>query len=239
MIKKLIECYIRRTKNSKFSFDKNTTYPIIISLILRKIFALFRGLKLCLVHRNLNKIFLGKSVDIFNIHNIKIGNNVIIGNYVRLYALGLSPLSIGNNVNIGSFTQIVISTTFNDYGEHIKIGDNVGIGEFSYLGGAGGLTIGDDTIIGQYFSAHPENHFYSDSCVLIREQGVHRQGISIGTNCWIGSKVTILDGVIIGDGCVIAAGAVVTKSYPKNVVIAGVPAKIIKRTQLEGPCLSS
>ncbi|MBL0192543.1 MAG: hypothetical protein IPQ18_14745 [Saprospiraceae bacterium] len=38
-------------------------------------------------------------------------------------------------------------------GEFIKIGNNVGIGEFAYLGGAGGLEIGDECIIGQYFSA--------------------------------------------------------------------------------------
>ena len=50
----------------------------------------------------------------------------------------------------------------------------------------------------------------------------------IGSNCWIGAKATILDGVHIGDGCIVAAGAVVTKSFPDNVIIGGVPAKIIK-----------
>ena len=62
----------------------------------------------------------------------------------------------------------------------------------------------------------------------IRQQGVTRKGINIGRNCWIGSKVTILDGVTIGEGCIIAAGAVVTQSFPENSVIAGVPAKLIK-----------
>jgi acetyltransferase-like isoleucine patch superfamily enzyme len=62
----------------------------------------------------------------------------------------------------------------------------------------------------------------------IRLQGVTRKGIRIGNNCWIGSKVTILDGVTIGDGCILAAGTVVTKSFPANSIIGGVPAKIIK-----------
>ena len=112
---------------------------------------------------------------------------------------------------------------------YIFLGKNVGFGEFSYLGGAGGLEIGDDTIIGQYFSAHPENHNFNDDKKSIRLQGVSRKGIKIGKNCWIGSKVTILDGVNIGKNSVIASGAVVNKSFEDNVVIGGVPAKIIKK----------
>lgn len=52
--------------------------------------------------------------------------------------------------------------------------------------------------------------------------------INIGTNCWSGSKVTVLDGVAIGNGCIIAAGNIVTKSFPDNSNIGGIPAKIIK-----------
>jgi acetyltransferase-like isoleucine patch superfamily enzyme len=62
----------------------------------------------------------------------------------------------------------------------------------------------------------------------IRHQGVSRKGIKIGKNCWIGSKVTVLDGVTIGTGSIIAAGSVVTKSFPENSIIGGVPAKLLK-----------
>jgi acetyltransferase-like isoleucine patch superfamily enzyme len=57
---------------------------------------------------------------------------------------------------------------------------------------------------------------------------VNRKGIKIGKNCWIGSKVSILDGVQLGNGCIVAAGAVVTKSFPDNSIIGGVPAKLLK-----------
>lgn len=52
--------------------------------------------------------------------------------------------------------------------------------------------------------------------------------VVIGDNVWIGEGVVIMPGVSIGDNVIIGANAVVTHSFPKNVVIAGVPAKIIK-----------
>ncbi|HRG64783.1 MAG TPA: acyltransferase, partial [Saprospiraceae bacterium] len=148
--------------------------------------------------------------------------------YVFVSALGRGHVRFGHNTSIGAFGRVVLSTTFQNPGAFIHIGNNVGIGEFAYLGGGGGLEIGNDCIVGQYFSCHPENHLTHDVDTLIRHQGVVRQGIKIGSNCWIGSKVTILDGVQIGDGCIIAAGSVVNRSFDANSVIAGVPAKLIK-----------
>lgn len=228
MLKKIIENYIRESKNNTFSFDENISSSLILSLVFNKLFSFFRSLKVLSITKGRKKVFLGKSVSFFNKKNILLGNNISIGDFVKLSALGSGSLRIGNNVNIGSFSQIIISTTFCDIGKYITIGNNVGIGEFSYIGGAGGLTIEDNTIIGQYFSAHPENHNYKNKDLLIREQGVNRVGIKIGSNCWIGSKVTILDGVIIGNNCIVAAGAVVTKSCPEGVLIGGVPAMILK-----------
>ncbi len=53
--------------------------------------------------------------------------------------------------------------------------------------------------------------------------------VKIGKNCWLGSSVTILKGVELGDNVTVGANSVVTKSFPSNCVIAGVPAKIIKQ----------
>ena len=76
---------------------------------------------------------------------------------------------------------------------------------------------------------HSENHNFSDSEILIKDQGVNRKGIIIGNNCWIGSKATILDGVVIEDGVIIAAGAVVKEGvYNSNGIYGGVPAKFLK-----------
>lgn len=231
MLKRLLETYVKKTKNADFYFDSKVSSSLLLEFFFEKLWSLLRGLKVISITRGKKKVFLGRSVQMFNKKNIHIGNNVNIGDHVKLSALGSQPLLIGDNVNIGAFSQLVISTTFYNVGKYIRIGDNVGMGEFAYLGGAGGLSIGANTIIGQYFSTHPENHVFADSQILIREQGVVRDPISIGENCWIGSKVTILNGVTIGNGCVLAAGAVVTNSFPDNVVIGGVPARILKRIE--------
>lgn len=52
--------------------------------------------------------------------------------------------------------------------------------------------------------------------------------ITIGNGCWIGTRVIILPGVSIGNGCVIAAGSVVTKNFPDNCLLGGVPSKVIR-----------
>lgn len=226
-MKTQIEKFIR-LRNPNFNFDSNLNGAALVFFIWVQICGLIRGLKLIAYFKNPKMAILGKRVSLFNSPKIQFGKFLKLGNDVYISALGKTGITIGNNVGIGSFSRVIVSTSLNDLGQFIKIGNNVGIGEFAYLGGAGGLEIGDECIVGQYFSCHPENHIASDISVSIRHQGVTRNGIKIGKNCWIGSKVTILDGVEIGNGCIIAAGAVVNKSFPENSIIGGVPAKLLK-----------
>lgn len=172
--------------------------------------------------------FFGKRVSIFNIAQVKLGKWVVIHEGVYLSALGKGTLSIGNNSGIGAYSRVEISQSFHDLGEFIRIGKNVGIGPFASLGGAGSLEIGDDCIVGPYFSCHPENHVFDHIQLPIRLQGVERKGIKIGANCWIGAKVAILDGVEVGEGSVIAAGAILTQSFPPYSIIGGVPARVLR-----------
>ena len=230
MIRKVI-LFIGRKKNPSFDIDRNVTSFMLFWFAFYKLIAFTRGMRLFFSFKLPQLIFLGSGVKIIGINHIHFGKIIQIEDHVLISGFGKKGMSIGNNVWIGAFSRLKVSFSVNHPGSHITIGNNVGIGEYAHLGGAGGLDIGDDCIIGPYFSCHPENHIFSDSRILIREQGAARKGIVIGKNCWIGAKVTVLDGVTIGDNCVIAAGAVVSKSMPSNSVIGGVPARLIRQRE--------
>ena len=226
-MKSLIERIIR-FRNPAFHFDPALNSVALFQFIWMQAINLIRAMRLFIYLRNPKGALFEKGVRFFNIPKVKWGKFLKLGRNVYISALSKDGVTFGNNVGIGAYSRIIVSTSLNNIGSFIKIGNNVGIGEFAYLGGAGGLEIGDGCIVGQYLSCHPENHIADDLNVEIRLQGVIRKGIKIGKNCWIGSKVTILDGVEVGDGCIIAAGAVVNKSFPTNSIIGGVPAKLLK-----------
>ncbi|MBD2769112.1 acyltransferase [Hymenobacter sp. BT664] len=225
-MKNILEIWVRR-RNPDFALHAAVSSGMLLSFGLSTAASLLRGARLWLRGRASGGAMLGQDVRFQYLSLIRFGRWLKVGDHVRFSGLGLGGLTLGDRVSIGAFSQVIVSTSLADPGQFIRLGNRVGIGEFAYLGGGGGLSIGDDCIVGQYFSCHPENHQHADPEQLIRLQGVTRRGISIGANCWIGSKVTVLDGVRIGAGCVVAAGAVVTRSVPAGCVVAGVPARVI------------
>lgn len=114
-----------------------------------------------------------------------------------------------------------------DYGENIEIGENFFANFNLTILDEAKVMIGDNVFIG------PNVSFYT-ACHPLEAEERNRliewaEPITIGNNVWIGGSVTIVPGVTIGDNCVIGAGAVVTKSFPENCLIAGNPAKVIRR----------
>ena len=73
------------------------------------------------------------------------------------------------------------------------------------------------------------NHVYADPSRTIREQGHSAASIVVGDDVWIGAHAAILAGVTIGNGAVVGAGAVVTHDVAPYTVVAGIPARVIKR----------
>lgn len=151
-----------------------------------------------------------------------------IGRGTRLsWTATLSPgkgrIEIGRNGLIKSQAMLVT------YGGSIVIGDRVSINPFCVLYGQGGLRIGSDVLIAAHVTIVPANHRFDLPDVIIRKQGEDRLGITIDDDVWIGTGARILDGVTIGRGSVIAAGAVVTKSVEPYTVVAGVPARPIRK----------
>ena len=113
---------------------------------------------------------------------------------------------------------------YTDFGKNINVGKNVFINSCCCFQDQGGITIGDNTLIGHNVILATLNHDFSPN----KRSILHPSPIVMGKNVWIGSRATILSGVTIGDGAIVAAGSVVTKNVPSNKVVAGVPAKVIK-----------
>ncbi len=113
---------------------------------------------------------------------------------------------------------------YTDCGINITVGKNVFINACCKFQDQGGITIGDGVLIGHNVTLATLNH---DERPEFR-QNITPKSIKIGNNVWIGSNATILQGVTIGDGAIIGANAVVTKSVPKNAVVVGIPAKVIR-----------
>ncbi len=122
-------------------------------------------------------------------------------------------------------TTTVFVPFHTNFGKHIRIGRNVFINHDCTLLDMGGITIGDDVLIGPKVSLIAENHPLdpNDRKTLVA------QPITIRRNAWIGAAAAILPGVTIGENAVVAAGAVVTKDVPPDTVVGGVPAKPIRK----------
>lgn len=222
----MLDYVITKIKGEEFILDSKVPSSYLAYLLISNMLRLINGY---IVFRRRYRAFISCKSKILCKSRISFGHNLRIDRGVFIDALSIDGISLGHNVSIGKYTTIECSGTVKNIGKGLSIGNNVGMGTHGYWGCAGGVTVGDNTIFGNYVSIHSENHIYTDVTIPIRLQGVERLGVSIGNNCWIGAKVTILDGVIIEDGCIIAAGSVLTNGrYKKNAIYGGVPAKLLK-----------
>lgn len=226
----LIELLAKKIKGDDFKIDKNINFFYLFNIIISMSINLIRGnIKTFFIKKQSFIIMMGYKSKIIMKNKVKIGKSLNIGKNVVIDALSTKGVKIGNNVKIGDYTKIICTGSIKNIGIGFEIGDNCGIGEYCFFGAAGGIKIGNDVIMGQNIRFHSENHNYIDLNKPIRVQGVNAKGIEVGNDCWIGAGVCVLDGTRIGNGCVIAANSVVRGIIPDNVVIGGVPAKIIKK----------
>ncbi|HIP13842.1 MAG TPA: acyltransferase [Arcobacter sp.] len=110
----------------------------------------------------------------------------------------------------------------------IIFGDNTSTGHHTEISANTFIEIGSDVIMGAYTYITDSNHGYKDSTALIRKQAMESGKVSIGDNVWLGRSVMVLKDANIGDNSIVGAGSIVTKKFKNNVILAGVPAKVIK-----------
>ena len=113
-----------------------------------------------------------------------------------------------------------------EFGKNLTLGRNVFINMACRFQDAGGITIGDGSLIGHGCTLTTLNHAVDPD----RRADMVPAPVTIGRKVWRGAAVTVVPGVTIGDGSVVGAGAVVTKDVAPDTIVAGVPARVIRPT---------
>lgn len=127
-----------------------------------------------------------------------------------------SDVYLGRNITIDCLPSAVL-----------QIGDNTTFTEAIFISCLERVTIGGDTLIGEFCSIRDANHDFSRIDHPIALQGMVSEPITVGPNVWLGRGCAVLSGVTIGAGAVIGANSVLTRDVPENSIAVGAPAKPI------------
>ena len=111
----------------------------------------------------------------------------------------------------------------------VRIGDRCVIGRGSHVVGHSSIDIGDDIQTGPYVYITDQNHSYVNPDEPVGRQWPVNAPVRIGSGSWLGANAVVLPGADIGRNVVVAAGAVVRGTVPDRCVVAGVPARIVRR----------
>ena len=129
---------------------------------------------------------------------------------------------------------VILSFPFSGHTKNIYMYENVGIGPYAHLSTPNAkIVFKGDTVVAEHLTIHTGNHarivgrYVSDITDNDKPEG-YDHDVIVEKDVWIGSNVTILEGVHVGRGATIAAGAVVNKDVPPYSIVGGVPAKLIK-----------
>ncbi|HEY4716754.1 MAG TPA: acyltransferase, partial [bacterium] len=178
--------------------------------------------------------FVGKGVK------LKCKGRIKIGKFVTIHDFSYIDASSENGVVIESYCTIgrnafIRSGNLASYDGYFIMRTGSACNVNCFLGATGGIEIGKNVLMGPNITILSEEHNYGTDSIAIKEQGIAKTPVKIKDNVWIGSNVVILGGTVIGSGSIIGAGSVVTKSVEENVIIAGNPAKVLKKRDANPP----
>ena len=152
------------------------------------------------------------------------------------YCRGKSHLQFDKGLTTGHYCRFDLLGEWNDNSKKLVIGKNCKLGDNVHIVANEKVIIGDNCLMAsKIFISDTSHGHYSNTAIDSApdvppdERPLFMRPVSIGNNVWIGENVCILLGVSIGDGCIIAANSVVNRDVHNNCMVAGSPAKVIKR----------
>jgi acetyltransferase-like isoleucine patch superfamily enzyme len=147
--------------------------------------------------------------------DVKLGRDVKICDFVNLYGC-----EVGDNSKIGTFVEIQKGAT---------VGKNCKISSHSFI--CEGVTIGDNVFIGHNvtFINDPYPRSTTKDGKLQMEDDWVCVPTHVRNGASIGSSATLLCGITVGEGAIVGAGSVVTEDVPASTIVAGNPARILRR----------
>lgn len=154
---------------------------------------------------------------------LTMGNNVELRRNVEIRVHGKAEISIGDRNRIDRGVRILAANE-----AKITLADGVRIGLYSVLNGGDSISVGTKSLISGFVYLQTSMHGFKNKELLVQDQGYDHAPIELGEDCWLGTHVVILPGVVLGKGVVVGGNAVVNKSFDNHRVVGGIPAKEIK-----------
>lgn len=148
-------------------------------------------------------------------------------------------IKLGKEVALGSNWVVAVYPFFGGETNHVKgvkIGDRTKIGRSFTLYCANRVEIGDDCLFGSNILVTDNEHGMDADAEPYYKQPLVCKDVRIGNGTWVGEKACILSGSDIGEKCIVGAGSVVKGVFPDRCILAGNPARIIKRWDNESHC---
>lgn len=173
------------------------------------------------------KVLIGRNVTFRHFKKIRLGDSVIIDDNAMIDAKGTDNrgIAIGDGAFIGRNTIVYCKNG------DIELAERVSLSSSCTVFSSNRLHIGHGTVVGAYSYLLSGGEYDIDDreTIFADQDGMCTRGpLSIGANCWLAARVTVLDAASIGDHCVIGAGAVVNRPLPSDSLAVGVPARKIK-----------
>ncbi|WP_336605580.1 acyltransferase [Fundidesulfovibrio soli] len=171
--------------------------------------------------------------ELLHMDTLRFGGSVYVDRLCRIHGSRAG-------ITLGDCTRVMRGAYLCAYVSNAREGEGIVTGKRCWVGvnavlasGQGGLTLGDDVLIGPGAVLVTGDHDFSRCDIPATSRAYTGTPITVGSNVWIGAGAMILGGARIGDNAVVAAGAVVHSEVAPGTVVGGVPAKVIKTIATE------